>query len=157
MINPFKKKDTSFTSPVRGKLVPLSEVKDEVFATGMMGCGFAIIPEHGDLYAPFEATMKAIFPTGHAYGIAGKDGLEVLIHIGVDTVSLNGEGFSSYVTQGESIKQNQKIGSFDIEFIKHNNLDPIVIILFPNLSEVTVNNLQELVKENQVISIQYKA
>ncbi|MDF9825221.1 PTS system glucose-specific IIA component [Breznakia sp. PF5-3] len=150
----FTKKKFTFTSPVKGKLIPLEEVKDEVFASGMMGSGFAINPEEGEIYAPYDATIKAVFPTNHAYGLVNNT-LETLIHIGIDTVNLNGTGFSSYVNQGNSIQQNNKLGSFDIDYIVSKGLNPVVIIIFPNKEKVKINKLHTNVDKNQIIEIEF--
>ena len=83
-----------FISPLNGQLVAISEVKDPVFSQKMMGDGFAIVPSSNEVVSPVDATIEVLFPTGHAIGMKRADGLEVLIHIGMDTVELNGKGFS---------------------------------------------------------------
>ena len=90
-------------SPIKGKHVALSEVSDPVFAQKMMGEGSAILPEDNRVLAPVSGTLTTVFPTKHAYGIKTDDGLEVLIHIGIDTVELNGEHFDVHVKQGDTV------------------------------------------------------
>ncbi len=104
--------------PVTGKAVPLSEVSDEAFASGIMGVGFAVIPEEGKLYAPVDGTVVAFFPTGHALSILSEGGAEILIHVGMDTVNLNGDGFNKIVEQGAKVKKGDLLLEFDIEKIK---------------------------------------
>ncbi len=107
-----------FISPIKGKVIELSEIEDQVFGSGMMGKGFAIVPESGDVYAPVSGTIAALFPTKHAVGIKSDDGLEVLIHFGMDTVTLNGEGFKSFVKQGDKVKTGDKLLSIDLESVR---------------------------------------
>lgn len=90
-----KKKKIDVKAPALGKVVELDEVPDEVFAGRMLGDGFAVIPEDGTFKAPVSGKIGSFFPTGHAFGIEGEDGLEVLVHIGIDTVELKGEGFKA--------------------------------------------------------------
>lgn len=104
-------------SPLRGKIVKLSEVKDEAFSSGALGEGVAIEPDEGVLYAPADGTISALFPTGHAVGITTETGLELLIHVGMDTVQLDGRGFRTFVEAGEVVKQGQKLIEFDIKLI----------------------------------------
>lgn len=104
-------------SPLRGKIIKLSEVKDEAFSSGALGEGVAIEPDEGVLYAPADGTISALFPTGHAVGITTETGLELLIHVGMDTVQLDGRGFRTFVEAGEVVKQGQKLIEFDIKLI----------------------------------------
>lgn len=106
------------TSPVAGQIMPLSTASDEAFAQGVLGKGVVIHPTKGEVVAPFDGTVMTIFPTKHAIGLVSDNGLELLIHIGMDTVQLNGEHFTSYVKQGDKVKRGQKLVSFDIEAIK---------------------------------------
>lgn len=104
-------------SPLRGKIIKLSEVKDEAFSSGALGEGVAIEPDEGVLYAPADGTISALFPTGHAVGITTEMGLELLIHVGMDTVQLDGRGVRTFVEAGEVVKQGQKLIEFDIKLI----------------------------------------
>lgn len=91
-------------APISGKVIDLSEVKDEVFASRMIGDGIAIDPSEGSLIAPFDGKVKQVFSTGHAVVLESEGGLSILIHIGLDTVNLKGEGFKVLVSEGQSIK-----------------------------------------------------
>ena len=120
-------------SPLKGTVVALSEVKDAVFASGSMGKGVAVLPTEGKVYAPFEATVTSLFPTLHAIGLTGKDGLEVLIHIGIDTVDLNGKHFNALVKQGEKVKRGQLLLEFDVKSIEKEGYDVTSMIIFTSL------------------------
>lgn len=106
-------KKEELASPLSGKVIPLSEVKDEAFSGEALGKGIAIEPSDGNVYAPCDGTVMTLFPTKHAIGIVSDHGAEVLIHLGVDTVQLNGEHFTAHVAQGDKIKQGQLLVSFD--------------------------------------------
>ena len=117
-------------SPLTGKVLELSQIEDKVFSEGLMGEGFAVDMENGDVVAPFSGEIVMTFPTKHAYGIRRADGVEVLIHLGMDTVELDGEGFESFVENGDIVKQGHKIANVDIEFVKSKGkslVSPVVI------------------------------
>lgn len=124
--------DTELFSPVNGEAVPLASIKDEVFASGAMGQGAAIIPEDGELRAPSDGEVLMTFPTGHAIGLKTKDGAEVLLHIGMDTVELQGQGFETLVKKGEQIKKGQLLIKFDIALIKQKGYDSTVPMVVTN-------------------------
>ncbi|SDJ46749.1 beta-glucoside-specific PTS transporter subunit IIABC [Salimicrobium halophilum] len=105
-------------SPLKGDVTPLSEISDGAFASGALGSGVAIEPTEGKLYAPVSGKISALFPTNHAIGLLTEDGAELLIHIGMDTVQLNGEHFSSHVKQGDVVEKGQLLIDFDIEAIQ---------------------------------------
>lgn len=126
------KKNFLFTSPMSGNILPLSEIPDEAFAKGMMGDGFGIELTNGRIIAPFDAIITTVFPTGHAYGLKANDGTEVLLHIGIDTVELNGTGFTIHVQAGQHIKQNEPICDVDIDIIKTHKKSLISPIIFLN-------------------------
>lgn len=117
-------------SPISGDILPLSDVKDDVFASGAMGKGLAIRPNEGSVYAPVDGEITTIFPTGHAIGITSTEGIELLIHIGMDTVELNGEGFETFVKTGDKIKKGDLLVKFDAELITNKGYSvetPIVV------------------------------
>ena len=114
---PTKQEEKDFISPMQGRLMPLTEVEDQVFSQGLMGDGFAVELKDGQVLAPFSGEVVMTFPTKHAYGLRREDGLEVLIHIGMDTVQLNGEGFESYVQQGDQVVQGQVLAKVDIDYV----------------------------------------
>ena len=112
-----KQEEKDFISPMQGRLMPLTKVEDQVFSQGLMGDGFAVELKDGQVLAPFSGEVVMTFPTKHAYGLRREDGLEVLIHIGMDTVQLNGEGFESYVQQGDHVVQGQVLAKVDIDYV----------------------------------------
>lgn len=113
-----EKVSDSVLSPCKGILVDLSTVDDEVFSQKVMGDGVAVEPAEGTFYAPISGILESVFPTGHAYGIRSTDGKEVLVHIGLNTVELNGKGFNLHVKQGDKIKAGDKVVSVDLKAIK---------------------------------------
>lgn len=115
-------------SPVKGHVIPVSQVKDEVFASRTMGDGVGIIPAEGKVYAPCDGTIQVVFPTGHAVGISSGD-TEALIHIGINTVELNGNGFETHVRQGDNVKKGELLVTFDKDFIESNGYDPTVVFI----------------------------
>ena len=130
-----KKVENSLSSeeivaPVTGKIIPLKDVKDEVFSTGAMGQGIAIEPSEGKVYAPADGVITTFFPTKHAIGITTNNGAEILIHVGMDTVSMNGKGFSAKKEQGDTVKKGDLLLEFDIEEIKaegHPVTTPVIV------------------------------
>lgn len=113
----FHKKKELFLMPATGKLLPLEEIDDQVFSKKLLGDGFAIVVEDGCIQAPISGEITMAFPTGHAIGIKSKQGYEILIHIGMDTVELNGKGFTSHVTQGDYVTQGDKLVDVDCEYV----------------------------------------
>ncbi len=116
-------------SPLDGKIIPLSEIPDEAFSSGALGTGVGIEPKNGNVYSPADGKIDNIADSKHAIGITTNDGTDILIHIGIDTVKLNGEPFDLKVKVGDSVKKGQLIGTFDIEKIKKNNLSTITPII----------------------------
>ena len=110
--------DTAILSPVAGEVIALDQVKDEAFASGAMGKGIAVYPKVGEIVAPEDCTVTALYPTLHAMGLKLDNGIELLIHIGIDTVNLQGQYFQSYVHAGQHITKGTKLVSFDIDKIK---------------------------------------
>lgn len=124
--------DEKLSSPIVGEVVALSEVNDPVFSSGVMGQGIAVKPSKGIVYAPADAEIAIAFPTGHAYGLKTYNGAEILIHVGIDTVSLNGEGFEAKVSQGDRVRAGDIIGTFDSEVIAANGLDDTTMVIITN-------------------------
>ncbi|OFT78778.1 PTS beta-glucoside transporter subunit EIIBCA [Granulicatella sp. HMSC30F09] len=124
--------DEKLHSPIVGEVVALSEVNDPVFSSGVMGQGIAVKPSKGVVYAPADAEIAIAFPTGHAYGLKTDNGAEILIHVGIDTVSLNGKGFEAKVSQGDRVKAGDIIGTFDSEVIAANGLDDTTMVIITN-------------------------
>jgi glucose-specific phosphotransferase system IIA component len=113
-----KKKEIQFLMPISGEVVKLETVEDPVFSGKMMGDGFAIIPADGKIYSPISGTIASIFPTGHAVGIQLDETLDVLIHFGLDTVKLKGEGFTAHVKQGDTVKAGDLLIEVDVEKVQ---------------------------------------
>ncbi|HCV6184706.1 TPA: PTS transporter subunit IIABC [Staphylococcus aureus] len=117
-------------APLTGEVTPLSEVLDQVFSEKMMGDGIAIKPSQGEVRAPFNGKVQMIFPTKHAIGLVSDSGLELLIHIGLDTVKLNGEGFTLHVEEGQEVKQGDLLINFDLDYIRNHaksDITPIIV------------------------------
>ncbi|HJF19992.1 MAG TPA: PTS sugar transporter subunit IIA [Enterococcus columbae] len=122
----------SISSPVAGELIPLLKVDDPIFASDGLGKGFAIKPTDGTIYAPFDATVRQLFTTRHSIGLVGDNGVVLLIHIGIGTVKLKGEGFVSYVDTGQKVQKGERLITFDDAFIKASGLDDTVIVTVTN-------------------------
>lgn len=123
-------------SPLTGKTIKLEDVEDEAFSSGVLGKGIAILPEDGILYAPADGTISAFFPTGHAIGITMDDGAELLIHVGMDTVQLNGKGFQPFAAEGDKVKKGQKLLEFDRKIIQEAGYSLVTPILVTNAEEM---------------------
>jgi N-acetylglucosamine PTS system EIICBA or EIICB component len=124
-----------FVLPFEGTVKPLSEVEDEVFSSKMMGDGFAIDPVSNTLVSPIEGEVMSIFPTKHAIGLKANNGLEILIHVGLDTVKLNGEGFKALVQEGQHITKETPLLEIDLDYVKKHAPSITTPIIFTNLSE----------------------
>ena len=135
MFGLFKKKKNSFLSPMTGKSVSIKEVPDETFSSEMLGKGVAIIPSDGLVTSPTSGKVSMIFETLHAISILADTGEELLIHIGLDTVKMNGDGFSSYVKVGDIVKPKDPLIKADLEKIKSAGFNPITIMLICNSTE----------------------
>ncbi len=139
-VKPEVKEHTLF-APADGEIVALSEVKDEAFSSGLLGDGIAIKPVNGKVYAPCDGEVTALFPTGHAIGIVAADGSQIMIHVGMDTVKLEGKGFKPAVKQGDMIKQGQLLLEFDLDMIKEKGYDtttPVIISNSDDFSKIDI-------------------
>lgn len=130
-------------APVNGTIHDLSKVNDEVFSQKLMGEGFAAQTEDGDIYSPVSGEVGMIFPTKHAIIVATEDGLEVLIHMGIDTVKLEGEGFELFCSVGDKVKAGDKLAHMDLEFIKSKGYETITPVIFTNLEAGKTIELSE--------------
>lgn len=146
----FKKKKEKIHSPVKGTVIHLKDVPDEVFSSGMMGAGFAVKPEDGEIYAPVSGKVLSIFPTKHALLIQSKNGKELLIHIGIDTVELKGNGFEIHVVAGQEIKANQHIASVDLTILENAHKNTDVMVVFPE-SKLELSDQFDYSNTNDVI------
>ncbi|MFP3886097.1 beta-glucoside-specific PTS transporter subunit IIABC [Priestia filamentosa] len=144
------------SSPLTGSTRPLSEISDPVFATEAMGKGIAIVPEDGKVYSPIDGTVTMAFPTKHAYGLTTNAGGEILIHIGLDTVKLNGEGFTSYVETGSQVKKGDLVAEFDLEKLKQLGFDittPIVVTNSNKYLDVLPTNKKQIIQGEETLSL----
>lgn len=119
-------------APVKGKVIPLEEVNDSAFSSKVMGQGIAIIPEENTIVAPFNGTVSALFPTKHAIGLTSEAGMELLIHVGIDTVELNGKYFESLVATGDTVKAGQPLLTVDFAAVKAAGYDTVIPIVVTN-------------------------
>lgn len=131
--------DETLRSPVKGDMLPITEVKDAVFSTKVMGEGFAVIPSNGELYAPSDGKIEMVFNTNHALGMELANGAQVLFHIGIDTVQLNGKYFESKVSVGDEVKQGDLLVTFDLEKIVDEGFDPIIVGVVTNKENYEVD------------------
>ena len=133
-------KEEELVAPINGQVVPLSDVKDEVFSSGSMGKGIAIEPQEGKVCSPLDGEVVMVFPTGHAIGLKSTNGAEVMIHIGMDTVELEGKGFTTLVKKGQAVKKGDPLIKFDMEAIKKAGFKlttPIVVTNSNEYQEIT--------------------
>lgn len=136
--NLFKRNQDSnvpFIQPLEGNLLSIEEVPDPVFSQKMMGDGIAIDPTNGTLISPVNGEVVSVFPSKHAISLKAEDGREILIHIGLDTVTLKGDGFTSFVKDGQKVKQGQKLMEIDFEYIKTKVPSIITPVVFTNLAD----------------------
>ena len=143
-------------APFNGKVIPLSEVPDEVFSSGAMGQGLAIEPTDNKLHAPFEGTVVMVAPTKHAIGLRSESGVELLVHIGLDTVTLNGEPFELKVADGDKFKKGDILIEFDQDFVHSKGLTTITPIIVTNsgaYQEVIVENVQTSTLSDKLLTV----
>lgn len=129
-------KKVAITNPVKGEVIEIEQVDDPVFSQKMMGDGFGVRPETGDIYAPGTGKVVSVFPTQHAVGLELENGIEVLVHIGIDTVELDGGPFDTVVKEGETVTPETKISTVDLQSLKDAGKDDTIIIVFTNMDKV---------------------
>lgn len=134
-VAPAALQNETLVTPIVGDVVALADVNDPVFSSGAMGQGIAVKPSQGVVYAPADAEVSIAFPTGHAFGLKTTDGAEVLIHVGIDTVSMNGDGFEAKVAQGDKVKAGDVLGTFDSNKIAAAGLDDTTMIIVTNTAD----------------------
>lgn len=145
-----EKKEEDFVSPVTGKVISIENVKDPTFAGKLLGDGFAVVPSNGIIKAPADGKVESVYDTGHAVGITTKKGTEFMIHVGIDTVELAGEGFEILVSNGQEVKQGDSLIQVDLEVLKRKQKDPTVMVIFTGggqALEVTSESLIHACKE----------
>lgn len=146
-------------SPLAGQVKPLSQATDPVFSSGVMGQGVVIEPSQGELVSPVNGTVTVLFPTKHAVGIVSEEGVEMLMHIGMDTVSLDGKGFEAYVAQGDKVTVGQKLISFDMDIIKKAGLiteTPVIITNQDDFQADVEGDLPRDIKRGDVLMIAHR-
>ncbi|HEY2420434.1 MAG TPA: PTS glucose transporter subunit IIA [Neobacillus sp.] len=133
----FRKKEKKMIlySPLNAEVIPLEQVPDPVFLQKMMGEGVGFLPINGEVVSPINGMVTQVFPTKHAIGMLTDEGLEVLLHLGLETVELKGEGFSIQVKEGDKVRATDPLGTFDLSFIKERGKETISVLVFPNLKE----------------------
>ncbi|MED4841681.1 PTS glucose transporter subunit IIA [Weizmannia sp. CD-2023] len=145
-------------APMSGKVVQIEDVPDEVFSQKMIGDGIAIEPDEGVVVSPVDGEIVQFFPTKHAVGLKTKSGLEILIHIGMETVALNGEGFEGFVQQGDRVKAGDKLVSFDLEQIRERAesiISPVVITNFDAV-DTLIKTTETSVKRGESVLLTVK-
>jgi len=146
--------DEAFIMPVKGKIIPLNEVPDEVFSAGMMGDGFAILPEDGHFVSPVDGEVISVFPTKHAVGIKSESGVEILIHVGIDTVNLKGEGFTTHVKEGDTIKRGDNLMTVDLSSVRRTVPSLATPVIFTNLQTLKIKKTGNISQgDSGIISI----
>lgn len=148
-------RSVTIVAPCDGEVIPLSEVPDQVFSGGMMGDGVGFIPRQSEIVAPFHGKVKALFPTKHAIGIESTDGVELLIHIGIDTVKLNGEGFESFIKVGDEVAEGQLLMKVDLEYLQQHAPSIVTPMIVTNLGErqIEVEDVKEVEKGQRVFTV----
>ncbi|MFS0924606.1 beta-glucoside-specific PTS transporter subunit IIABC [Enterococcus casseliflavus] len=144
------------SSPVKGEIIELKEVNDVAFSSNTMGEGFGVIPVEGIVSSPFAGEVVSLFPTKHAVGLKRQDGLELLIHVGIDTVKLNGVGFESLVKQGDFVKKGQKLLTFDMDKLKEEGYDLTTMVVVTNskeFSEIHLKNVGQNTTNAEVLYV----
>lgn len=143
-------------SPIKGEQINLSEVDDEVFSSGAVGSGLAIVPEVGEVVSPVNGTVSTIFPTKHAIGIVSDNGAEILIHIGLNTVALDGKYYDVHINSGDKVSKGQKLVSFDIEGIKkegYSTVTPVLVTNTADLKDVIVMENKKVDRGSIIIKV----
>lgn len=148
-------KPSEIAACVKGEMIPLEDVKDPVFSSKTMGDGVAFIPEKGEVTSPVDGTIEVAFPTGHAIGLKSDNNDEILIHVGINTVELNGECFKLLVKQGERVTRGQKLIEFDLNKIKEKGYDTTTMLLITEAKNKTLKkeNYRNVVNEDKVLEL----
>ncbi len=150
----FKENKFEFVSPIKGKCIPIKDVNDSVFASGVMGDGFAVEPSGNLIVSPVDGEIVMIPSTRHAVGIKTKNGVEILVHIGVDTVNLNGKGFQVLTSVGSRVKAGMPLIQYDAVFMKQNHIDMTTMVVFTSgyNREINLNCYGKEVEAGEVLT-----
>lgn len=155
-----KNKTISIYSPLNAKVISLEDVPDPVFSQKMMGDGIGFIPTNGEITSPVNGKVTQIFPTQHAIGMLTEEGVELLIHLGLETVALKGEGFNIEVEVGDELGVNDRIGTFDLSFIEEKGKDTTTILVITNtpneMQSMTVLETDEIVAGTKILELELK-
>lgn len=143
-----------FVSPMKGKVMNISEVKDKVFSEGIMGDGFAIELEVGEIVSPVDGKVAMTYPTKHAIGIKSDNGMEILIHIGMDTVELDGNGFESFVEDNQKIKKGQLLTRVDLDYIKEKGKSLVSPVVFTSGEKIKLLDVKQVNQNDKIIEIE---
>ncbi|OCA90831.1 PTS glucose transporter subunit IIA [Bacillus sp. FJAT-27225] len=133
--------EVELVSPLTGTAAALESVDDPVFSQKMMGDGLAVQPAEGTVVAPVDGEIVQVFPTGHAVGIKAANGAEILIHIGLETVSMKGEGFTAHVHEGDKVKKGDKLVSFDMSLVTERAKSTVTPLIITNTDAMTIEQL----------------
>ncbi len=150
----------TFLSPANGKVLKLSEVPDKTFAENILGQGFAIEPDEGVIYSPCSGRIVNVFPTKHAIGILSDDGLEVLVHVGIDSVKMKGEGFQSFVSEGDNVNAGDKLIEFNLELVRlkaSSVITPIIITNMEMIESLKILQVGQVKAKQMVLEGMFKA
>lgn len=150
-------KEIEIYAPLTGEYINIEDIPDPVFAQKMMGEGFGINPTEGEVVSPIEGKVDNVFPTKHAIGLKADNGLEILVHIGLDTVQLDGQGFEILVSSGDTVQVGDPLLKFDLEYITNNAKDvisPIIITNSDQTESIHVNDVKAVIKgETKVVDV----
>ena len=151
-----KENKIQVVAPVAGKLVPLSEVSDPTFSEEILGQGAAVIPSENEFLSPVDGTVTTVFPTGHAVALTSVEGVEILLHIGLDTVKLNGKHFTIHVEEGQQIKKGDLLLEADLEQIKaagYDTITPVIVCNTEEFAEIAMAEVQAVEAGDVVLNL----
>ena len=140
-----KEKDVELYNPVDGEVIPIEDVSDPVFSQKMMGDGYGIEPTNGEIYSPIKGEVVSVFPTKHALGLKTDNGIEVLVHIGIDTVELEGSPFEVFVSEGDKVTKDTLLANVDLEALKElEKSDTVIMLMTLRLTIMVHKHMEKL-------------
>ncbi len=158
MLGFLKKRTLTLYAPMAGEILRLEDVPDPVFAQKMVGDGLAIYPADGEVYAPCAGKIVQLFPTKHAVGIRSNGGIDILIHVGIDTVGLKGEGFKAFVAEGDTVNAGDKLLAVDLEFLKakaRSIITPVLVTNMDKVRDISLSAGKVAGKQDVLMKVQY--